>query len=218
MYTTPDGTPVGVDDPYEHADTCDHLTDDGRCRLALSQNIDNPEFIAERRDDDYACLAHSYDGGNRTTPAESDSVSSIPVSAFRECTQYQSTTDNRACVRCGLENVRIAHDTDTQSLLEEHHLSYGSDTADNSVISDIDETSNESIEKSAQNDTEAKIVCNHEITVAVCRWCHSKIHQSFARLDDDASPDPEAFAAREQRRAREKQELGFSPANEIDDY
>ena len=69
-------------------------------------------------------------------------------------------------------------------MLEEHHLSY----ADGSEAA------------------------SHEITVYLCRWCHSKVHDSWARVDDGASPDPEAIAAREARRSREQEELGFESA------
>jgi len=215
MYKTPDGTSVGVDDPYDHADICDHLTDDGRCRLALSQGDNHPEFATDRREDNYACLAHTYEEKNKITSTGSSDVSSsaepsIPVSAFRECPHYRSTTAKHACVRCGLEDVRIAHDTDAQSLLEEHHLSYRDNTTQGSGISDTSEGTDET----TQNNSESQITYSHEIPVALCRWCHSKVHQSIARLEDDVSPDPEAFATREQRRAREQQELGFSPASE----
>ena len=84
----------------------------------------------------------------------------------------------------------MAHD-DSRPLLEEHHLSYGSASGQGE---DGDPT--------------------HEITVALCRWCHAKIHESFARIDDDAEPDPDAFAAREERRAKEQSEFGFTSARE----
>jgi hypothetical protein len=78
----------------------------------------------------------------------------------------------------------MAHD-ERRPLLEEHHLSYP----------DGEGTS-------------------HEITVSLCRWCHAKVHNSFARVDDDASPDPEAIAERETRRAAGTEELGFESARE----
>lgn len=168
MEKTPSGSSVGVDDPYEYAGRCDHLTDDGRCRYALDRAGDDPAFAAERREDDFACLAADEE---RT---------------WRDCPHYRSTTDGRECVRCGLEEVRMAHD-DARPLVEEHHLSYGN--------ADGEEPS-------------------HEITVALCRWCHSKVHDSWARVDDDASPDPEAIAAREERRGKERSELGFESARE----
>ena len=160
MEETPSGTPVGVDDPYDHAGRCDHLTDDGRCRLALDGTAD-PGFVAERRAADYDCVA--------------------ATAAFRDCPHYRSTTDGRECARCGLPEVRMAHD-DARPLVEEHHLSY------------------------PEGET------SHEITVALCRWCHAQVHESWARVDDDAAPDPEAVAAREARRSRELGELGFETA------
>jgi len=181
MERTPDGTPVGVDDPYDVADVCDHLTSDGRCRYALEHADADREFAAERRRDDYAC--HVGDDG-----------------CWQACPHYRSTTDMNECVRCGLEEVRIAHE-DVQPLLEEHHLMYG-DASDEPSVEVGDEG------------MDAGDAGTHEITVALCRWCHAKVHKSFARIDDDASPDPEAIAEREQRRGKEMDELGFSSASE----
>ena len=91
MKRTPDGTPVGVDDPYEFAGDCDHLTDDGRCRYALAHAGNDPEFAATRRADGYACHVGDEE-------------------RWRTCPKYRSTTDGRTCARCGLEEVRMAHD------------------------------------------------------------------------------------------------------------
>lgn len=77
---------------------------------------------------------------------------------------------------------RHTNEEDERPLLEAHHLSYPDG-----------ETS-------------------HEITVALCRWCHATVHDSWARVDDDASPDPAAIAAREGRRSRELNELAFDTA------
>jgi hypothetical protein len=88
-----------------------------------------------------------------------------------------------ACQRCGLEEVRLAHES-ARPLLETHHLSYHDRGT------------------------------SHEITVTLCRWCHAKVHNSFARIDDDAAPTTEALAAREERRSREQAELGFESARE----
>ncbi|WP_424014621.1 DUF7097 family protein [Halorubrum xinjiangense] len=163
MDRTPDGTPVGVDDPYAVAGVCDHLTDDGRCRFALTRAGNDPEFAAARRADGYDC----HVGADGEWPA---------------CPHYRSTTDAKTCARCGLEDVRLAHD-DSRPLVEEHHLSYGGDDA-------------------------------HEITVGLCRWCHAKVHKSIARIDDDASPDPEAIAEREGRRETERSASTFESASE----
>jgi hypothetical protein len=173
MERTPTGTSVGVDDPYAHADRCDHLTGDGRCRFALTNAGADPAFAAERRDDDYACLAGA-EGAD-----------------WRDCPHYRSTTDGRECRRCGLEEVRLANE-DARPLLEEHHLSYGQGASGRAAGEEP----------------------SHEVTVALCRWCHAKVHRSIARVDDDASPDPEAVAAREGRRSRERDELGFASARE----
>jgi hypothetical protein len=72
--------------------------------------------------------------------------------------------------------------SDERPLLEEHHLSYPDAAA------------------------------SHEITVYLCRWCHAKIHRSWAHVDDDVTPDTEALAARESRRSREQAELDFASA------
>jgi len=178
MERTPDGTPVGVDDPYAVAGVCDHLTDDGRCRFALTRAGDDPAFAAARRADGYACHVG-------------------PDGAWRRCPHYRSTTDGRECHRCGLEEVRIAHD-DVRPLVEEHHLSYGS-------AGGTDAT---------EDRKEGGDAGPHEITVALCRWCHTKVHKSFARIDDDASPDPEAIAERESRRSKEQSESAFETASE----
>ena len=179
MEETPEGTPVGVDDPYTVAGACDHLTGDGRCRYALNHAGGDAEFAAERRADGYACVVADTEAA-ATDGADPD---------WSRCPHYRSTTDAKACARCGLEEVRIAHDPDVRPLIEEHHLSYGD------AEGDASETA-------------------HEITVALCRWCHTKVHRSFARIDDDVEPDPEAFAAREERRAKEQAELDFATARE----
>ena len=183
MEHTPEGTPVGVDDPYAVAGVCDHLTDDGRCRFALTRAGDDPEFTAARRTDGYAC--HVGADGN-----------------WRACPHYRSTTDGRECARCGLEEVRLAGE-DARPLVEEHHLSYG-DAGDRDDAEPTDD----------EEDGAAPDAGPHEITVALCRWCHTKVHRSFARIDDDASPDPEAIAAREGRRTKEQAESAFETARE----
>jgi hypothetical protein len=171
MERTPTGTSVGVDDPYDHADRCDHLTSDGRCRYALERAGDDPSFAAARRAADYACVVGDEDA------------------TWRDCPHYRSTTDGRECRRCGLAEVRMAHD-DTRPLLEAHHLSYGE----------------------ARNGEDP----SHAITVALCRWCHAKVHAGWARIDDDAGPDAEALAVREERRSREQGEFGFRTGAERD--
>ncbi|WP_372911585.1 hypothetical protein [Salinigranum sp.] len=165
MERTPEGTPVGVDDPYEFAGPCDHLTSDGRCRYALERAGHDPEFAAERRRADYECVVAD------------DGVE------WRDCPHYRSTARESACQRCGLEEVRLAHES-ARPLLETHHLSYHDRGT------------------------------SHEITVTLCRWCHAKVHNSFARIDDDAAPTTEALAAREERRSKEQAELGFESARE----
>lgn len=167
MERTPHGTSVGVDDPYEHAERCDHCTDDGRCRFAIERAECDPEFARERRTKEYECLVGEEDA------------------EWRDCPHFRSRSSERECRRCGLEERRMAHSGE-RPLLEEHHLSY-------------------------RNDGENP---SHEITVVLCRWCHAKIHTSWARIDDDVSPDPEALAEAEGRRSRELEEGEFQPASE----
>jgi hypothetical protein len=187
MAKTPRGTDVGVDDPYEHVDRCDHLTDEGRCRFAVEQGDRDPAFADARSAEEFRCpVAGDPDTEAADGPWE-----------WRDCPHFRcqnrgtrgahSPAASRECHRCGLDERRMAH-SDERPLLEEHHLSYRAD--------------------SSAGDGEP----NHEITVYLCRWCHAKVHDSWARIDDDASPDPEALAEREARRSREQAELDFSSA------
>ncbi len=50
--------------------------------------------------------------------------------------------------------------SEERPLLEEHHLSYARDGEQ----------------------------LSHEITVYLCRWCHAKVHNSWARITDDVAP------------------------------
>jgi len=168
MERTPEGTPVGVDDPYAAVERCDFLTDDGRCRYAAEHGHDDPAFARERHADGLRCPAADPDG----------------EWAWADCPKFRATDSARECRRCGLEERRLAGE-DTRPLLEEHHLEY------------------------ADDDRKA---CAHEITVSLCRWCHAKVHGSWARIDDEATPDPDAIAAAEGRRSRERSELSFDSA------
>ncbi|WP_435317715.1 DUF7097 family protein [Haloarchaeobius sp. TZWSO28] len=172
MKKTPTGTPVGVDDPYDHAELCDHLTGEGTCRYAFEHPQHDREFAMARREEEFACPVVSDESGEDWT--------------WADCPHFRATATDRECARCGLEEKRMAHDSTDRPLLEEHHLSYASEDRETS----------------------------HEITVYLCRWCHAKVHNSWARVTDDASPDPEAIAALEERRGREMDEFGFQTANE----
>lgn len=101
-----------------------------------------------------------------------------------DCPHFRSRSTERVCARCGLEERRNAH-ADDRPLLEEHHLAYRDER-------DL----------------------GHEITVYLCRWCHARVHRSWANVADDVSPDPEALAAREARRSEELRELSFETAAE----
>ncbi|MUV86449.1 hypothetical protein GJ631_07670 [Natronomonas sp. CBA1123] len=170
MEKTPKGTSVGVDDPYAVVERCDFLTDDGRCRYAAEHGHNDPEFARERHEDDLRCPAADPDGDW----------------GWGDCPHFRARQRSRECLRCGLEERRLAHD-DERPLLEEHHLEYREDDRKDAA---------------------------HEITVFLCRWCHAKIHDSWARIDDDASPDPEAIAEAEGRRSKEQAEFGFESAAE----
>jgi hypothetical protein len=173
MEETPTGTPVGVDDPYEHAQRCDYLTDDGRCRYAVEHGDRDPRFANDRRADDFRCPAADPEG-------EWD---------WGDCPHFRALSTDHSCARCGLEERRMAH-SDERPLLEEHHLSYAKDASGGDGRP------------------------SHEITVVLCRWCHAKVHNSWARIDDDASPDAEALAEKEGRRSRELEETAFESAAE----
>lgn len=170
MEETPNGTPVGVDDPYAYVERCDFLTADGCCRFAFDHADRDQAFARDRRAEDFRCPAADPDG----------------EWAWDDCPHFRSRAPagDRECTRCGLAERRNAHN-DELPLLEEHHLSY----QDGETLS-------------------------HEITVFLCRWCHAKVHQSWARIDDDVSPDPEAVAASEGRRARERAEADFKTARD----
>ena len=179
MEKTDAGTSVGVDDPYDAVDRCDHLTDEGRCRYAVEHGHHDPEFADARSREDFRCpVAGGTDEEGLTGPWE-----------WADCPHFRCRNRDRECIRCGLAEVRLAHD-DERPLLEEHHLSY----ADGSSAGEGDPS--------------------HEITVYLCRWCHAKVHDSWARIDDDAGPDPEAIAEKEGRRSKEQEELGFESAAE----
>ncbi|MFU1780462.1 hypothetical protein ACM16X_03665 [Haloarcula japonica] len=181
MEKAPGGTSVGVDNPYDHVQRCDFVTSEGKCRWAREHGHHDPEFANARSADDFRCPA-------AITPDDAD-TDAEPEWDWADCPHFRSRNHDRECVRCGLEERRMAH-SDEQPLLEEHHLSY----------------------------CEGGDELSHEITVFLCRWCHAKIHQSWARLDDDVNPDPEAIAQREQRRSKEQSELGFeSAADRYDD-
>ena len=168
MEKTPQGTSVGVDDPYAVVERCDFLTDDGRCRYAAEYGRNDPEFARARRADDLRCPAADPEG----------------EWAWGDCPKFRATDAARTCRRCGLAERRLA-DEETRPLLEEHHLEYADDD---------------------------RAELTHEITVALCRWCHAKVHDSWARIDDDVEPDPEALAAAEGRRSAERAEFAFESA------
>ncbi len=198
MVKTPRGTAVGVDDPYDHGGVCDHCTDDGKCRFAYDQFGADPEFGRARREEAYVCPVVAPSG-------ETDSDWDWP-----DCPHYRSTADERECARCGLTERRMAH-SDERPLLEEHHLSYASGRADTGDAAATGETRDPGGSEGADDDETA---VGHEITVYLCRWCHATVHDSWGAIADDVSPDSEAIAARERRRSREQDELGFETARD----
>jgi hypothetical protein len=219
MEKTPSGTSVGVEDPYAHVERCDHCTDEGRCRLAVEHGERDPAFATRLRRREFRCpVVHEApeasnrrgEGGNEGTErldpsgeprSGADTMPDIDRSDmlgeegltgpwdWADCPHFRSRDHAQKCARCGLAERRMALD-DERPLLEDHHLSYGVDS------------------------TRGEGAPGHEIVVSLCRWCHAKVHDSWARIDDDANPDPEAIAEREGRRAREQSELGFASAVE----
>jgi len=207
MEKAPGGTSVGVEDPYDHVDRCDFVTSEGKCRWALEHGHHDPQFADARSAEEFRCPAAVGPDGECETHRVSDRASGereVRTASntnggrrersgpredaawdWQDCPHFRRRNRDRACRRCGLEERRIAHD-DSRPLLEEHHLSYSEESA------------------------EAELT--HEITVFLCRWCHAKVHNSWARIDDEASPDPEAIAQQEGRRSKEHSEMGFQSA------
>ncbi len=181
MEKAPGGTSVGVEDPYDHVDRCDFVTDEGKCRWARDHGHHDPEFANARSAEDFRCPAAVGPEGD-VENAEWE---------WADCPHFRCRNRERVCQRCGLEERPMAHD-DSRPLLEEHHLSYDGDGE--GVGDDSDPA--------------------HEITVFLCRWCHAKVHNSWAAVGDDASPDPEAIAQQEGRKSKEQSELGFQSAAE----
>ncbi|MEF8851765.1 MAG: hypothetical protein V5A28_04995 [Haloarculaceae archaeon] len=212
MEKTPSGTSVGVDDPYAHVDRCDHCTDGGRCRFAVEHGDRDPAFADARSRDDFRCPVVSEAPSASETRAGSEATREhggleeeglTGPWEWADCPHFRSRDHDRECARCGLEEVRLAHDEE-RPLLEEHHLSYRSGGAAGDASS----------KGGGAAGDEGSAVPEHEITVYLCRWCHAKIHDSWARVTDDANPDSEAIAEREGRRSREQAELGFQSAAE----
>lgn len=177
MEKTDAGTSVGVEDPYRHVDRCDFLTDEGTCRFAVEHGDRDRVFARQRRDEAFQC----------PVAGDTDETGLTGRWDWQDCRQFRARHHGDVCVRCGLDEQRMAHD-DERPLLEEHHLSY----ADSSHHGDGEPS--------------------HEITVVLCRWCHATVHDSWGRIDDDVGPDPEALAQREARRARQQAELSFETA------
>jgi len=144
-------------------------------------------FAVEQGDRDPAFAdARSREGFRCPVVGDRDEEGLTGPWSWADCPHFRACASERECVRCGLAERRMAHD-DERPLLEEHHLSYADAGAGET---------------------------GHEVTVYLCRWCHAKVHGSWAGLDDDVNPDPEAIAERERRRSREQSELGFRSAAE----
>ncbi len=170
--------------------------------------VDDPYAFVERCDhltDDGQCrfAAEQYGSDPEFCRARQDDDLRCPAAdpegewEWRDCPHFRARNRDRECARCGLEERRVAH-SEERPLLEEHHLEYSGEDEGRESRSDSDGTNGEAV--------------SHEITVYLCRWCHAKVHDSWARITDDASPDPEAIAAAEERRGRELDELGFESA------
>jgi hypothetical protein len=144
-------------------------------------------YAAERADADPGFAAERRADDLRCPAADPDGEWE-----WWDCPHFRARQHDRECVRCGLAERRLAT-SDERPLLEEHHLSYRDGTA---------------------GPDDGGTGPSHEITVYLCRWCHAKIHRSWARVDDDASPDPEAVAVAEGRRSLELEEAAFRTAAE----
>ncbi|WP_136687211.1 DUF7097 family protein [Halorhabdus amylolytica] len=191
MEKTDAGTTVGVEDPDAYVERCDHCTDEGRCRFAVEHGDRDRDFADKLSATDFRCpVVGDPEETGLTGPWD-----------WVDCPHMRARNRQRKCVRCGLEERRSAH-TDDRPLLEEHHLSYADDEPDHA----------DGPTPTASDGTDTQV--SHEITVYLCRWCHAKVHDSWASLDDPASPDPEALAAKERRRSREQAELDFESAAE----
>ena len=158
----------------------------GRCDYLTSEG--KCRFAVEQghRDPEFATRLREQE---YQCPVAGDPTEEGPTGPWEweDCPQFRCRQRDRECVRCGLTEERMAHD-DGRPLLEEHHLSY------------------------AEGSEAGTGQAAHEITIYLCRWCHAKVHGSWARIDDDVNPDPEAIAERERRRGRQQDELGFESA------
>lgn len=104
MKRTPNDTPVGIDDPLALVDRCDWVTQDGRCRLAIEHPERDADFAMRRQLDDYEC------------PYLPD--------AWTDCEHFAASLPDKSCIRCGLPERRLHHNSDASPLLHEHHVSY----------------------------------------------------------------------------------------------
>lgn len=162
-----------------------------------SVGVEDPYAVVERCDhltDDGRCRYAAEHGSHDPEFARERREDGLRCPAadpegewtWADCPHFRDRGHSRECRRCGLEERRLATE-ETRPLLEEHHLEYADD---------------------------GRKELSHEITVSLCRWCHAKVHDSWARIDDDASPDPEAIATAEGRRSKERAEFGFESAKE----
>ncbi|MFB6162551.1 MAG: hypothetical protein ABEJ86_03800 [Halococcoides sp.] len=105
MARTPDA--IGVEDPYAHVQRCDHLTDDGRCRLAATAPDVDAAFTRRLRERDFRCPF-----GDPATEL-----------TWRDCPELRRRERSTTCARCGLEERRDGLG-EQRPLLEAHHLVY----------------------------------------------------------------------------------------------
>lgn len=163
-----------------------------RTPIGTAVGVDDPYAHVDRCDhltDDGSCRfaiesGHLDPSFAREREHADFACSEAASETWSSCAHFCSRTDSHECVRCGLEERTNALNPHRRPLIEEHHLSYATD-GDN---------------------------CSHEITVSLCRWCHAKVHSSWARITDDIAPDPAAIAERERRRAEELEECSFQTA------
>ncbi len=159
-------TYVGVDDPYKYIDSCDYITQRGKCLFSFKNFSEDIEFSKNREFENFMC------------PVFEDRWS------WSDCPHFKSLNYDDKCRRCGLKEIRMS---DQHPLIEKHHVLYPDKQKGNT----------------------------HEITLPLCRWCHARIHNSGASIDDKVDPPDEAVEIKEKRLKRQKQETDFSTANKI---
>lgn len=96
-------TYVGVEDPFGYIDSCDYITQKGRCLFAFKKFGEDIEFSKDRKSEDFIC------------PVFEDRWN------WSDCPHFKSLNYDDQCRRCGLEEIRISNE---YPLIEQHHILY----------------------------------------------------------------------------------------------